>query len=81
MKDTDFNFLILCTFRYCLGRRTYAPSYFKDILKENLSIIDRNTRNIILKEIEEETNLGDNCDITTWREVEEILKFEWLSGD
>lgn len=71
-KD-DLNFLILCSLRYCLGRRTYAPDYFREILFKNLDKLTDNTKEIIIQEISDCDDFGSDCDRAVWRRIKERL--------
>jgi len=77
MNNEELSFIMICSFRYCLGRMTYAPDYFKDILFNNLENVTENTINIIIKEISECDNFGRDCDKQTWIKVQKrLIKFK-----
>lgn len=74
-EEREFNFMILCCFRYCLGRRSYAPVFFKEILKKNLSRLSENSLNIIANEIDSSRDLGMQIDVQTWDQVLKLVKY------
>lgn len=74
--------------RYYLGRRTYAVSTFCNMLIANWSSFDENTKNLLIRNIEEEFDrddlarlesdgynpLGDDCDRQSWEKVRNLWK-------
>jgi len=72
--------------RYYLGRRTYVVSEFCDMLIENWESFDDKTKNLLIKDIEEEfenddldrsegieyASLGDDCDRESWEKVRNL---------
>lgn len=75
MQKEDIDFIMVTSFRYCLGRRSYAPSKFKEILLKNLDGLSDKSLELIVKEIKESDDLGMDCDKRTWLSiVEEIEK-------
>jgi len=68
----EFNTIILESFRYCLGRRSYAVSNCVDRILKYWKNITDNTKKLILKEIRTSIDLGsagDECDIFEWEKV------------
>lgn len=90
MKDfkldtDDLNDLIVCAFRYALGRRTYIVHTITEIIKSNLSALESRTIEVMLRDIERqhdyenrgiEKAFGDDCDRERWLEVEMLLTAE-----
>lgn len=83
----DINDLIVCAFRYALGRRTYIVHTITEIIKANLSALESNTIEVMLRDIERqheyekvglEKAFGDDCDRERWMEVEVLLNAEKL---
>lgn len=54
MKDKTF--LLLCTVRYCLGRKSYAVSWIHDLLVRHWNEIPKNDRKVILEDIKKYQN-------------------------
>lgn len=64
--------ILICAFRYALGRRTYVVSEVSDALIENWHRISEKSRDIIVEEINvamETEKAGDGMDIDSWRRV------------
>ena len=83
----DLNDLIVCAFRYALGRRTYIVHTITEIIKANLSALESRTIEVMLRDIESqheyekvgiEKAFGDDCDRERWMEVEVLLNAEKL---
>lgn len=76
LRGPDFSILVVCAFRYCLGRQTYMPSLFTSIVRNELGKIDTNTLNLMCREITAEEArgcLGADCDIDTWHSFRVIM--------
>jgi hypothetical protein len=73
-KPTEYfdpNELVHAAFRYYLGRRTISACAFAGDLAEAAPALEKNTREMIVKEIkqaQEREALGDTCDIEAWEE-------------
>ena len=74
MNEKDFNTLIICAVRYTLGRRTYIVSSVCDIAKENISIMQTNTKRAIINSILLTEDLGDSFDKKKWEELFILLR-------
>ena len=66
-------FIIIASFRYALGRRSYAPSILVSFLKKNWSKINEIDRTLIKKEIRESIEKGQagdpSIDVYEWETV------------
>jgi len=74
--------------RYYLGRMSYAVSDFCDMLIENWASFDEKTKNLLIRDIEQEFEdddrarlegrdykpLGDDCDRESWEKVRNLWK-------
>ena len=62
-------------FRYCLSRRTYASSDGADAIVANWHHLSKNTKNVIVEEINEAldsefvSDMMHKCDQETWKRV------------
>lgn len=65
---------ILGCFRYSLGRRTYMPSHTVGVIKLFQDIFTEQDWQRFIKEIDECEDLGDECDINTWKELKDFAK-------
>jgi len=66
IANSDFKSLMLATFRYSLGRRTYMPSFIVDLIIKNAKRFHKLNWKQFLGEINEVDDLGDSYDIQTW---------------
>lgn len=73
--EVDRNVLFF-SFRYALGRMTYAPSTVIDNIKFNLDKIPNSEIEMYIREIEEFENYGMDCDVKTWTNFLKFLKRE-----
>lgn len=73
--NVDRNILFF-SFRYALGRMTYAPSVVIDNIKFNIDNIPNNEIEMYIKEIDDFDNYGMKCDIDTWINFSNYLKNE-----
>ncbi len=69
MKDKTF--LLMCTVRYCLGRRSYAVDWIRDLLVRHWDEIPKNDRKTILEDIKKykKTQGFEGIDETIWTEI------------
>lgn len=74
LPNEDFNALIICSFRYALGRSSYMPSWISDIISANKDYITNNTINIMIEEIETAPYYGDDCDKRMWFDLKQELE-------
>jgi len=84
---TDKELIYLFSFRYALGRKTYAVSTVCDWLKSHKKELSKQAKELIIKEIEEAEEedkrmgakggffktLGDDCDKKRWLELKKVL--------
>ena len=71
------DWMIIGAFRYCLGRMTYIVSDCTEWLIDNKNDIDRCTREIIVKEINDALDrdrAGMDMDRRRWRVVLKVFK-------
>ncbi len=69
--------VLVCAFRYALGRRTYVVSEVCDAIKQNATKIQPKLRDLMMEEISEAINTdraGDDMDVRLWRECQEALQ-------
>lgn len=87
LDTDDLNDLLVCAFRYALGRRTYIVHTITEIIKTNLSALESRTIEVMLQDIERQHDyekvgiekvFGDDCDRERWMEVETLLNAEKL---
>lgn len=57
--DEDFGTILICAVRYCLGRQTYMPSFVTEFIKPLLPQLDKDTLNVMTKDIRSAETYGD----------------------
>ena len=86
LSKPQVDFVFVYTFRYCLGRRTSAPTDCADLLIEHWANISEGSRKIIQRELEQAFTeddraralgssykpLGDLCDRREWERVRKL---------
>lgn len=70
--------VIMSAFRYALGRKTYVVADVIDYIMEHIEDIDTVTKEIMVKEISETTDLGMEMDIARWYALHDALKDSML---
>lgn len=71
----DRNILIY-SFRYALGRKSYSPGIVIDNIKNNIDKISSNDIELYIKEIDEYSGYGLDFDKNMWMEFSDYLKSE-----
>lgn len=71
----DYHFLIICVFRYCLGRKTYVVSCICEIIEKEWNKLSKQDKQLIIKEIKayQEMWKFTEIDKISWNK---ILKLE-----
>lgn len=71
--STDEEIILMCAFRYALGRMTYVVSVVCDTLKSNYTLLSPNFKAMVAKEIREYQEVhgsaGMDFDNTEWNAV------------
>jgi hypothetical protein len=69
MTDRDLETLIVCAFRYAIGRMTYMPSEVRRIARDNVRVIASHMLEQFINDISsayDHGRLGMNCDVQGW---------------
>lgn len=70
VRQDDLDTLILCAFRYAIGRQTYMPSLVQRITRNHLEQVAPATRATIAREIDDHIrdykNAGSEEDTAGW---------------
>ncbi|MBU0959330.1 MAG: hypothetical protein KKB31_05285 [Nanoarchaeota archaeon] len=74
MNRSDLRLVMICAFRYSLGRRSYMPSSIVDLIIGNPEVFNNNDWDRFIEEIGDEDNLGNSCDVQTWNKLIEFSK-------
>ena len=71
----DYHFLIICAFRYCLGRKSSSVGRICDIIEKKWNKLSKNDKKLIIKEIKAYQEMWSftEMDKYSW---DKILKME-----
>lgn len=85
INNHDLNALLLCSFRYSLGRKSYITAEIAEIIYNNSPFLLREIKQRIISEIEdsiEHNRLGMDCDKKIWKKVLfELQNYDKCSPD
>ena len=70
----DFASVMICAIRYALGRRTYMPSIVCGFVKPKLPEMSKKDLYVIIRDIEEAHNYGDDMDYRVWIDLLEAAR-------
>ena len=77
MKNVEeFNQIIVSSVRYALGRRTYIVKVTADYIKSVIDVIDEKFIDILINDIRNANDYGDNCDKEVWMDLLTFLEDE-----
>jgi hypothetical protein len=76
IKNEDIRDILIYSFRYCLGRKTYAVSTMIYVLTDNIKIFSNHDLGLYIKEIKEADDdnfLGDEFDKRGWLNLRDLM--------
>lgn len=73
-NDEDISMILVSAERYALGRRTYIVGWTCGIIRKNLHLLSDKDRQVMIRDIENAINYGDDCDKSEWLNLLKILK-------
>ena len=74
LQNDDDSLILLCAFRYALGRRTYVVGCVTECLQKHWHELSKGDRSLIIREIGEAIErgqAGDVCDVLQWKALVE----------
>lgn len=71
---SDISMLMVSAERYALGRRTYIVSWTCDVIKNNLHLLTKKDKDVMIRDIESAISYCHNCDTNDWKELLKVLK-------
>lgn len=77
LTNSDLENLLLYSFRYALGRSTYAANDVADLINDYSFILSEQTKSKMVEEIEDAVlnkSAGTYCDVECWEKLAEELK-------
>ena len=72
VRNDEFGDLMVCAFRYALGRKSYITSAIADLILKYYLLLDDNDCEVIKRDIKrafETNNYGMEMDKEVWQEV------------
>ena len=73
----DFASIMICAIRYALGRRTYMPSVVCQFVKQRISGMSNKDLYVIIRDIKECCDYGDDCDYKDWMSLLQAAENEY----
>lgn len=70
----DLGMMLISAERYALGRRTYIVSWTCKIIKRNIHILSKKHIEVMISDIQNAIDYGDDCDKKEWEELLTELK-------
>lgn len=72
----DISMLLVSAERYALGRRTYIVQWTCEIINKNMHLLLGKDKQVMIRDIEQAINYGDECDKECWLRLVKKLKNE-----
>ena len=72
IQNDEFGDLMVCAFRYALGRKTYITSTIAELILKYYLLLDDNDCEVIIRDIKkafEANNYGMEMDRVSWEQV------------
>ena len=74
LQNDDDSVILLCAFRYALGRRTYVVDYVISCLQEHWHELSKSDKSIIIREIG--AAIDRDCAMQQWKSLIEFASEE-----
>lgn len=72
-KD-DLSMILVSAERYALERRTYIVNWTCEFIENNLDLLTKKDRQVMIRDLENPISYGDDCDEKDWKRLLEVLK-------
>jgi len=72
-KD-DLSMILVSAERYALGRRTYIVNWTCEFIENNLNLLTKKDRQVMIRDLESAVFYGDDCDEEDWKKLLLVLK-------
>ena len=73
-KQEDISAMLVSAERYALGRRTYIVSWTCDFIGDNLHLLTEKDKDVMIRDIEEAKDYGDEWDADCWMKLLKKIK-------
>ena len=75
-NQEDISAMLIGAERYALGRRTYIVQWTCEFIANNLHLLTEKDKNVMIRDIENAIDYGDECDYKCWMALLIKLKGE-----
>jgi len=72
-KD-DLSMILVSAERYALGRKTYIVNWTCEFIENNLALLTKKDRQVMIRDLENPISYGDDCDEKDWKRLLAVLK-------
>ncbi len=77
VPDNHFECVLVAALRYSIGRRTYMPELVTNFIKGYCAgKLSKHILEVMIRDIDTASSLGDGCDIETWLSFKAWLEKE-----
>lgn len=66
-NQEDISAMMIGAERYALGRRTYIVSWTCEFIANNLHLLTEKDKGVMIRDIENAIDYGDECDERCWK--------------
>lgn len=66
-NQEDISAMMIGAERYALGRKTYIVSWTCEFIGNNLHLLTEKDKGVMIRDIEEAYDYGDDCDEVCWK--------------
>ena len=73
-NQEDISAMLIGAERYALGRRTYIVSWTCEFITNNMHLLTEKDKGVIIRDIENAIDYGDECDEVCWKALLNKLK-------
>lgn len=73
-NQEDISAMLIGAERYALGRRTYIVQWTCEFIGNNLHLLTEKDKNVMIRDIENAIDYGDECDECCWKALLNKLK-------
>ena len=73
-RQEDISAMLIGAERYALGRRTYIVQWTCEFIGNNLHLLTKGNKDVMIRDIEGAWDYGDECDEQCWKALLSKLK-------
>ena len=72
----DISMILVSAERYAMGRRTYVVDWVCEFIRNNLHLLTKKDRLVMIRDIKGSNYYGDDCDKADWDTLLKVLEEE-----